>query len=71
MRNRGTIAERWHYEAEKNPGKDGLTLFLVTALLFTIFVLIGFGLAMHKTATDGQGENLPASVEVRQHEKEQ
>lgn len=47
---RKALAERWHMEADEHPGRDGLTLLLVVSCLFGIFVIIGFGLAMHNHA---------------------
>lgn len=66
---RGPVADRWHYEADRHPGRDGLTLMLVTALLFAIFVLIGYGLATSKASTDDSKQQTPA-VEIRKEAKE-
>ena len=66
---RGPVADRWHYEADRHPGRDGLTLMLVTALLFAIFVLIGYGLATSKASTDDSRQQTPA-VDIRTEAKE-
>lgn len=42
--------KRWEMPRDKNPGRDGLTFFLIGSLIVGILMLVGFGFILHNTA---------------------